>query len=143
MEKRYFLALFNEKTWNEFLSQKQMVYGTNKNKIENAKKVKKGDFLICYLSKISEFVGILIVTSDVYYDEFTIWEDNVYPVRLNVQPVIVFPVERGISISQFKNKLTIFKKLKNKNRWGGFFNNAFNEFPSDDGILIHHELGKE
>jgi predicted RNA-binding protein len=142
MKKNYYLALFNIKTWEEYLSQEKKVYGTKKSKLKRANNIKKGDILICYVTRLYRFVGVLEVTSEVYFDKSEIWSDNIFPVRFNVKNIIVFPIEIGISINHFRKQLIIFKNLYNKNRWGGFFNNSFNEFPPKDAKFIIRKLMK-
>ncbi len=104
------------------------------------KKIKKGDYLVCYISKRSKFVGILEIASEVYYDESQIWDTGIFPVRFNVHSVYAHNIRDGIHISQIRDRLSIFKKLKNKEKWGGFFINSFNPFSSDDGQIICKEL---
>ena len=142
MEEKYYLCLFNEATWNEFLLQKKKVYGTTKNKLVRANKITNVDFLICYVSKHSKFVGILQKNSDACYDETNLWESGVYPVRFGVNVHIAVPIKMGISANQFKNRISILKNIKNEKKWGGFFINSFNEFPANDGKLIVSELEK-
>ena len=142
MRRKYFLALFTEKTWNEFCAQKKKIYGTSKNKLSRATVLIKGDFLLCYVSKKKEFVGILQVISESYYNESEIWEDQIFPVRVDVKPILIFPLDHGIPVSNFFEDLTIFKKLKNKKNWSGFFHNTFNQFPDEDGKVIFNKFKK-
>ena len=86
MEPRCYLALFNPQSWIEFLEQGAKKYGTTKNKLNRAKKIHNGDFLVCYISKQSVFSGVLRVVDEVYYDESNYWTGGTFPVRFNVQP---------------------------------------------------------
>lgn len=140
MEPRYYLALFNPQSWIEFLEKGSSVYGTTKNKLNRAKKVHQGDFLICYISKQSVFSGVLRVNSEVYYDDSEYWAGGVFPVRFNVQPENIVSLENAIQISDVKQNLKIFSNLKRDSNWAGFFINAFNEFPKDDAIYLINSL---
>ena len=40
-----------------------------------------GDYLICYLTGLSRFIGVLEVKSEAYEDDTPIWEDAVFPIR--------------------------------------------------------------
>lgn len=142
MQGKYFLALFTEKTWTEFCTHKKKIYGTSKNKLSRASVLINGDFLLCYVSKKKEIVGVLEVISEAYYDEAKIWEEQIFPVRVAVKPISILPLGRGIPISKFFNDLNIFKNLKNKKNWSGFFHNTFNTFPDEDGKFIMNELKK-
>lgn len=136
MEPRYYLALFNLQSWIEFLEKGATTYGTTKNKLKRAEKIQSGDFFICYISKQSEFSGLVKVENKAYYDESEYWSDSVFPVRFHVQPVAILSPEKAIPIANVRNKLMIFANLKKKSYWAGFFINAFNEFPKEDGIYL-------
>jgi len=142
MENKFYLCLFNETTWNDFLLQKKKVYGTTKNKLGRANKITRADHLICYVSKHSKFVGVLQKNSDAYYDETNLWENGVFPVRFGVDVEIALPIKLGIPAKNFKNRISILQNIKNEKKWAGFFINSFNEFPTNDGILITGELEK-
>ncbi len=142
MDKRFYLCLFNENTWNEFLAQKNNVYGTTKNKLNRASKIKNNDFLICYVTKHSKFVGIIQKISDVFYDESKIWEKGEFPVRFNVNIIHAVPVSQGLPIYKLKNELSLCKEIKNKTKWATFFINSFNEFSTHDGRLLMEEIRK-
>jgi len=139
MERQYYLALFNEETWTQFLGQRE-IYGTTKKGITAANKINIGDFLICYVSKKSKFVGILEVVTKAYYDEQKIWEEGIFPVRIGIKIIIAHPLGKGLHISQFRQRLSLFEKLKNKDNWAGFFMRAFNRFEINDGQIICEEL---
>lgn len=140
MGNRYYLCLFNQETWHEFLSRDEKIYGTTKNKLPQARKIKNSDYLICYVTKRSRFVGILQKNSDTFYDESKIWETGEYPVRFTVNVVYAVSVGKGIPILKLRHKLSLCEKIKNKKRWASFFINSFNEFSYDDGNLIMNEL---
>lgn len=140
MNEKYYLALFNEETWNEFLDKGSSIYGTNLNKQTRMEKINAGDFLICYVTKLSRFVGLLEVTSKAYLDDHRIWKNDIYPVRVNVHPVYILEAVNGIPISELKEELEMFINLKNPKGWGGFFINSLNTFKERDANLIVDKL---
>jgi predicted RNA-binding protein len=140
MKDKYYLALFNYETWNEFLKIGASVYGTTLNKQSRMEKVKPGEYLICYVTKISSFVGLLEITSKSYVDESRIWENNIYPVRVDVQPILILKAENGIQIYNLKEELTMFKNQKSPNSWKGFFLNSLNVFREHDIQIIIEKL---
>jgi predicted RNA-binding protein len=109
----YYLALFNSTTWEEFLDAGGNIYGTTKNKENRAKKLKSGDKLICYISKIGTFSGILELKSESYIDNTPVWKDADYPVRFNVRTIISIDPLNGVQVRSLFNNLTIFSRLKN------------------------------
>lgn len=136
MESRYYLALFNDESWSEFLKFGANIYGTKKNKQNRAEKIHAGDYFICYISKISIISGILKIKSEAYYEESQYWSKDIFPVRFQVQPLYLLNPGEALQIDELKDNLKIFKNLKNKSNWAGFFINAFNEFPTEDGEFL-------
>ena len=65
-DRNYWLDLFTGKTWEEFLKAGGQISGFRSRKHNLAKKIKIGDYLICYLTGISRFVGILEVKSECF-----------------------------------------------------------------------------
>lgn len=140
MNKKYYLALFNYNTWNEFLEMGSSVYGTTLNKQKRMEVVEPGDFLLCYITKLSRFVGLLEITSKAYLDDHNIWEEDIYPVRVNVQPIYILDAVCGVPISELKEELSIFANLKNPKAWSGFFITSLNVFQEHDAKRIIWKL---
>ena len=137
---RYYLALFSEQSWQEFLAHGGTVYGTTKNNESRAQKLQAGDILLCYISKWSVFAGVLCVTGPTRFDETPLYDQGVFPVRLDVEIVNVVDLDDGLPVAVLRDRLTIFKGLKNPNLWAGFFIKPFNRFPEEDGEMIVQAL---
>ena len=60
--KNYWLCLFTGTSWGQFLEAEHKQVGFNKTQIKQANKIKNGDFLVAYLTKVSRFVAIQQVT---------------------------------------------------------------------------------
>jgi predicted RNA-binding protein len=140
MSEKYYLALFNEETWNVFLEKGSSVYGTNLSKQKRMESTNPGDFLICYVTKLSRFVGLLEITSKAYLDDHRIWEEDIYPVRANVKPIYILKANDGIPISELKEELAMFENLRNPKSWSGFFISALNKFQEHDAMIIVGKL---
>lgn len=140
MNEKYYLALFNEETWNEFLENGLSAYGTNLNKQVRMQRINIDDFLICYVTKLSRFVGLLKVTSKPYINNTIIWKNEVYPVRVDVHPEYILKHTEGVTLSGLKDELTIFNNLKNPNSWKIFFRNSLNTFQEHDAKIIIEKL---
>lgn len=147
MVSKYYLALFNRTSWEEFLSHGGETYGTTPSKNVRAKKIHIGDFLICYVSGTSQFIGILEVVSESYFDKTRIWRNGVFPVRFKVKVVEQLPLNSGLPVGGLKEKLSIFLTLTKQSKWGGFFINSLNEFTFEDGeficLKIHSQSKKQ
>jgi|BarGraIncu00222A_1022003.scaffolds.fasta_scaffold95665_1 predicted RNA-binding protein len=117
MNEKYYLALFNEDTWNEFVEKGSSVYGTTIKRESRMASTKPGDFLICYVTKLSRFVGLLEIKSKAYLDESHIWKNDVYPVRVDVKSIYILEAKNGISVHEMKDKLEITSNIKNPKSW--------------------------
>ena len=126
--------------WSVSLKNGASVYGTTINKQKRMEKINPGDFLICYMTKLSRFVGLLEVTSKSFLDDSPIWKENAFPVRVNVRLIQKLESRKGILVPEIRNELSIFDHLKNPEVWNGFFLNSLNSFPEKDAQIIIKKL---
>ena len=137
MAREYWSDVFTGKTWEEFLKNGASVSGFRERSDNVAKRIHPGDYLICYLTGLSRFVGVLEVLSDSYFDETPIWEDQLFPIRFKVRVVYELNAKTAIPIHDLKDKLSIFGKLKTPARWSGFFRRSPVKFnPKDAEVII-------
>ena len=62
-ERNYWLDLFTPQTWNEFQKAGSSVSGFRESRWPAVQRIQKGDYLLCYLTGVSRWVGILEVQS--------------------------------------------------------------------------------
>jgi predicted RNA-binding protein len=138
MNRKYWLDLFTGKTWEEFLKSGGTVSGFRERRKNTAKKIHPGDYLICYLTGLSRFIGILEVLSDCYIDsESRIWEDDVFPIRFKVKVVDKLTAKTAVPIHTLKDRLSFFKESKPGKGWSGLFRGSPAEFePKDAEVII-------
>jgi predicted RNA-binding protein len=142
MNRNYWLIVFTPETWEEFLNAGVRVYGFTDQYKKTAEKTKPGDYLICYVTKKSQFNGILEVDSAPFRDLKEIWSAKVYPVRLHVKPVKILPTGYGIPISQLKEKLSIFQNLKTPTGWTWHFWTSIKEWKEPDAKAVIEAITK-
>jgi len=136
MTRKYWLDLFTGKTWEEFLKNGATVSGFRERRRSLAKKISPGDYLICYLTGITRFVGVLEVESECYDDtETRIWEDEVFPVRFKVKLLYQLNAKTAVPIHNLKDQLSFFKGIK-PGKWQGFFRGSPAEFKEQDALII-------
>jgi len=104
--RRYFLGLFTVESWREFKRNGGHLMGFNEKKSKAAARMQPGDRILCYLSKVSAFVGIMEVTGPSYLDHTPIWSDGVFPVRLPVRVVTEVPLSGAVPIRSLRGKLS-------------------------------------
>jgi predicted RNA-binding protein len=107
---RYWVQVFTIDTWNQFLNAGATVTGFRVNRWGFVQRLKPGDWLLCYLSKVSRWVGILEVKSEPYLDDTTrIWKEEAYPCRVDVSVVTSLPPSDAIPIKDVAD-LSIFNE---------------------------------
>lgn len=136
MSRKYWLDLFTGKTWEEFLKRGANVTGFKVRRKNIAERIKPGDYFICYLTGISRFVSVLEVKSKCYVDYTPIWEDQDFPIRFDCEPIYQLEPKTAVPVIKLKNKLSMFKDLKSKHAWTGFFRGSPAEFTAEDGATI-------
>lgn len=137
---QYYLALFTRDSWREFLNSGGKIYGTRQSQKSRSFNVHKNDYLICYITRVSCFVGVLKVKSDYYVDETPIWSNEIFPLRFDVELIESTKIDKCISVNDIRKDLLIFKKLKDTNRWTGFFMRPFSQFSTEDAKFIINKI---
>ncbi len=92
----HYLGLFTIESWREFKVHGGRVMGFTEKKKLMAGRLKPGDKILCYVSKVSTFVGVMEVTGPAYLDTAKIWSDGIFPVRLPVKIVEELPLSHAI-----------------------------------------------
>ena len=78
-KRRYWLDLFTGTTWKEFIEAGASVSGFPESRWKTVQQVGVGDYLLCYLTGISRFIGVLEVVKAPYKDSTQlIWKDAVF-----------------------------------------------------------------
>lgn len=96
----YFLDLFSPQTYEAFRRSDRTISGFRESQRSAASAVKAGDQLLCYLTGLSRWCGILEVTSGPVIDRSPIFQqdDDPFVVRFLVRPRIVLEPEKSIPI---------------------------------------------
>jgi EVE domain len=113
---KYWLDLFTPYTWHRFQENGASISGFRLRQRKAAyERVKQGDLLLCYLTKLSRWCGILDVQSDAFEDNTPIFAEanDPFPIRFKVSPRVVLDFEKAIPIeeSEFWNSLSFTKAL--------------------------------
>jgi hypothetical protein len=140
MARTYWLDLFTVETWKEFRDHGSDVSGFNEKFWKTVQRMKPGDYLLCYLTRVSRWVGLLEVVGEPYSDEERIWASAVYPSRVPVRAVLQLDPEQGVPVLDMREKLTVFRNLDNPNRWQGPFRRSPLQWKAADGEAIVQAL---
>lgn len=123
---------------------KSGVYGCNEGRAGlNVKRLSEmfpGDKIIFYATGISKFAGIFEITDSIYESHAKIWEDDVYPYRVNIKPVIYLSKDKWLAVGPLVNDLQYFK---NKVQWSMHFMQNLMNVEEKDYELIKSKMEEE
>jgi predicted RNA-binding protein len=134
--RNYWLDLFTGATWNEFKMAGAKISGFRESRWNSVQKIKPGDYLICYLTGISRFIGILEIIDKPYKDTTPIWKDEVFPCRLKVKVVAELPLDTAVPVLELRDKLSFFQNLKSPHAWTGHFRASPAKWEVADGEAV-------
>jgi hypothetical protein len=140
MARTYWLDLFTVETWKEFLDHGGAVSGFSEKRQVTVQRMKPGDYLLCYLTRVSRWVGLLEVTGEPFFDAEPIWSSQVFPSRVPVQVLLALAPEHGVPVLDMRSELTVFRDLDNPNRWQGPFRGSPTRWKAADGEAIVRAL---
>jgi predicted RNA-binding protein len=135
-ERKYWLDLFSGTTWKEYIDSGANISGFKKSRWPILQKIQIGDYLICYLTGVSRFIGVFEVVSEAFLDDSIIWKDNTFPARCKVKPVVMLTPETAIPVFELRNKLSFFENLTSPHAWTGHFRGSPALWKSNDGQAV-------
>jgi predicted RNA-binding protein len=138
-DRTYWVQVFSRGTWREFLEAGAAATGFREHRRAKVNKLKPGDYLLCYLSKVGVWIAALEVVSQPYIERNKrIWRDELFPCRVDVRIVIQVSLADAVPIRDLWNKLSIFKS----NSWGAHLLGSPTRFGGKDAAVIMRELGR-
>lgn len=137
----YYLDLFSPLTYQAFLHSPRDITGFRPKQKNAASKLKPGDVLLCYLTKVSRWVGALQVTSEMFEDATPRFVSNEDPfvVRFKVKPLVVLEPKLGIPIRDdvVWNNLSFTSHLsKDGSQWTGPLRSSLKMIDKEDGDYL-------
>lgn len=146
----YFLDLFSPETYEAFGRSSRDISGFRPRQENAARQIHPGDKLVCYMTKLSRWFGILMVESECFIDETPRFypEDDPFIVRFKVQPLIWLPKEKAIPIHDdvvWQHLSFTQKYEKTTSTWTGKLRSSLNRLTDSDGKhiekLLHQQAG--
>lgn len=137
----YYLDLFSPLTYKAFLTSARDITGFRAKQRNAASKLKPGDVLMCYLTKVSRWVGALEITSEMFEDSTPRFVSNEDPfvIRFKVKPLVVLEPEFGIPIREdlVWNNLSFTTHLpKEGSQWTGPLRSSLKLMDKNDGDYL-------
>lgn len=133
---KYYIDLFTWKTWQEFLNAGGTISGFREKRWKSVQAMKPGDILLCYLTGLSRFIGILEVNGMAYKDDTPIWGEAVFPSRIPVNVLLSLPPENAVPVSSLSSELSYFQNMRSPYSWSGHFRGSPTEEKPQDAKLI-------
>src|SRR5687768_572022 len=135
-KRTYWLNLFSPHTWQQFLDAGATVTGFRAHRWKQVQRIAVGDYMLCYLTQVSRFVGVLEVTSTPYQDDTkSIWDDHC-PCRIKVRLIAHLSLDTSLPITNMRDRLSIFKGAESGNTWSGLVRGSPTRWSNADGETI-------
>jgi hypothetical protein len=99
-----------------------------------------GDYLLCYLTGISRWIGLLEVGSTPFKDCSPIWADEDFPCRMRVSILIALTPETAVPVLGLQDRLSIFRDLKSPRAWTGHFRGSPMKWKAPDAEIVIEAL---
>jgi hypothetical protein len=139
----YFLAVFSPETYEAFTKSSRDVAGFRANRYKAANRVHVGDRLICYVTKLSIWVGVLEVVNSWYTDATPLFqpENDAFVLRFEISTLAWLDKEKAIDVrsSEVWDALSFTKgRDKNSPHWTGKMRANLGRLDNSDGQVLEH-----
>lgn len=134
--RNYWLDLFTGTTWKEFIDAGGRVSGFRESRWKSVQQMKPGDYLLCYLTRVGRFIGVLEVASAAFRDKTQIWKDEVFPSRVKVKTIVTLTPETAVPLDQLKDQLTVLSGYGKSWKWTGHFRGSPTKWKPADGEAV-------
>ena len=137
----YYLDLFSPETYEAFGHSDKSISGFRMRQHNVAHRIKPGDKFVCYMTRLSRWIGLLEVLDGPFVDDKPIFypEDDPFVVRFHVRPLVWLPVEKAIPIHEDRvwNKLSFTRgQSKNTSNWTGKLRGSLVQLEDADGDFL-------
>lgn len=143
----YLTDLFTPETFESFGRSDRTVSGFRESQRSMAEKVRAGDKFICYMVRMSRWIGILEVVEGPFIDRTPIFvpQDDPFIVRFKVIPQVWLPLERTVPIQEpeLYSRLTFTRDVKPGGYWLGPLRRSLQRLEHEDGTLLESLLNQQ
>lgn len=139
----YYIDLFSPETYESFAKSDRSISGFRTRQLNIANRIKIGDKLVCYLTVLGRWVGLLQVESACFEDTTPIFlpQDDPFIVRFKVKPLVWLQQECGLPIRDVSiwNSLSFTKGLDSKSsQWTGKIRSSLTMLDEKDGQFLEN-----
>jgi hypothetical protein len=137
--------LFTPETYEAFGRSGRTISGFRESQRTMADKVRPGDKLICYMVRMSRWIGVLEVVSGPFIDNTPIFypEDDPFVVRFKVHSAVWLPLNQTVPIREpdVFSRLTFTRDVKPGGYWQGPIRRSLLKLNDEDGAFLGPEKG--
>ncbi len=137
-----YLGVFTVESWREFLSHGGKVMGFNEKKAGIASRLFPGDRILCYLSKVSAFIGWMEVAGPSYIDAKPLWTDGLYPVRLPVRVMKGLALSNAVPIKSLQADLSFMRGLGGAGGWSIYVRSSPRRWSVADSAVVRDAVSR-
>ena len=144
----YYIDLFSPETYGAFTSSDRTISGFRMRQQSIAAMVKPGDKLICYMTKLSRWVGVLEVVSDYFLDDTPIFlpTEDPFRVRFRVRPLVWLAPEKSIPIQHdvcWEHLSFTQELVRGSSGWTGTLRSSLRKLSNEDGQYLEDLLSSQ
>jgi len=141
----YFIDLFSPETYQAFARSARDISGFRLRHKNTAERINSGDVLVCYLTRLSRWFGLLEVIEGPFIDSKPIFvaERDPFVVRFRVRPVVWLDIEKAIPIHDevIWSGLSFTRELeKGSIGWTGKVRGSLVRLDDQDGKFLAEKL---
>lgn len=144
----YYIDLFSPETYEAFSNSDRSVSGFRARHEGLAKRIDPGDTLVCYVTKLSRWVGLLTVDDGPYKDDSPIFtvDNDPFIIRFKVTPTIWLELDKAVPIhdEEMWKGLSFTRDLPpNSIAWTGKVRGSLVRLDEEDGEFIANYLRRQ
>jgi hypothetical protein len=141
----YYIDLFSPETYKAFSLSDRNISGFRERQRGIASRIKSGDKLVCYVTKLSRWIGILEVVSDYFIDDSVIFTeiDDPFVVRFRVKVCSWLELNNAIPVTHELSwrHLSFTKTLVlGSTAWTGMVRGSLRKVDDKDGRYLEQLL---
>lgn len=138
----YWINTVTRASWEREKRENRYIVGSRDRLARSVKSMRDGDYVIYYISGGEcRFGGTFRVRGEYYYDEERFWNDDIFPHRIDLDPITVAnKEEQEVEMRPHLDNLNFIEK---KRMWGCYFLNHLRKIPREDFDYLEKALRAE
>lgn len=144
----YFIDLFSPETYSAFSESDRTITGFRPRQRRLAARLGPGDLFLCYVTRLSRWVGLLEIESTAFDDQLPVFAsvNDPFSLRFRVKPLVWLSLENGVPIhdDELWDNLSFTRGLeKNNPAWTGIVRGSLARIDGTDAAVIQKVLERQ